>query len=112
MPLYALMLTIPISSRTNENASRSEQWQETFKKGYVHAHNALLCGHITDLREIRRQYWGVLLLIFEWGTTWPFWMPEGVPIDQIPFKDDIGKVVKVSLEDILLYHCLSERLRR
>ncbi|EIM82825.1 uncharacterized protein STEHIDRAFT_102234 [Stereum hirsutum FP-91666 SS1] len=59
---------------TNENATRSEQWQETFKKG--------------------RQYWGVLLLIFEWGTTWPFWMPEGVPVDQIPFKDDIGKVVK------------------
>lgn len=22
-------------------------------------------------------------------------MPEGVPVDQIPFKDDIGKVVKV-----------------
>lgn len=25
-------------------------------------------------------------------------MPEGVPVDQIPFKDDIGKVVKVSLQ--------------
>lgn len=36
------------------------------------------------------------MLIFEWGTTWPFWMPEGVPVDQIPFKDDIGKVVRVS----------------
>lgn len=51
--------------------------------------------------SLRRQYWGVLLLIFEWGTTWPFWMPEGVPVDQIPFKDDIGKVVKVSLEPSL-----------
>ncbi|THU87068.1 hypothetical protein K435DRAFT_762888 [Dendrothele bispora CBS 962.96] len=48
-------------------------WQEKFKKG--------------------RQYFGVLLLIFEWGTTWPFMMPD-VPVEQIPFKDEMGKVVR------------------
>lgn len=43
-----------------------------------------------------RQYFGILLLIFEWGTTWPFLMPD-LPVEQIPFKDDIGKVVRVCL---------------
>ncbi|KAL1746775.1 hypothetical protein HDZ31DRAFT_33432 [Schizophyllum fasciatum] len=56
-----------------KEASAFERWKETFKKG--------------------RQYFGVLLLIFEWGTTWPFWMPPQPPQD-IPFKDDIGKVVR------------------
>ncbi|KAH8826946.1 hypothetical protein DL96DRAFT_1710101 [Flagelloscypha sp. PMI_526] len=40
-----------------------------------------------------RQGFGALLLIFEWGTTWPFWMPP-IPAADIPFKDDIGKVVR------------------
>ncbi|KAL1685857.1 hypothetical protein GGG16DRAFT_97456 [Schizophyllum commune] len=56
-----------------KETSAFERWKETFKKG--------------------RQYFGVLLLIFEWGTTWPFWMPPQPPQD-IPFKDDIGKVVR------------------
>lgn len=100
------MLTTPLA-RTNENASRSEQWQETFKKGCVYYRHSIFGENISKWRDIRRQYWGVLLLIFEWGTTWPFWMPEGVPIDQIPFKDDIGKVVKVSLELLPLSVSLS-----
>jgi hypothetical protein len=54
-------------------ASDDATWQEKFKKG--------------------RQYFGVLLLMFEWGTTWPFIMPD-VPVEQIPFKDEIGKVVR------------------
>ncbi|KAE9405529.1 hypothetical protein BT96DRAFT_326944 [Gymnopus androsaceus JB14] len=54
-------------------ASDDATWQEKFKKG--------------------RQYFGVLLLIFEWGTTWPFMMPD-LPVEQIPFKDEIGKVVR------------------
>ena len=41
-----------------------------------------------------RQAFGVLLLIFEWGTTWPFYLPD-LPIQKIPFSDDIGKVVWV-----------------
>ncbi|KAJ3746581.1 hypothetical protein DFH05DRAFT_963567 [Lentinula detonsa] len=53
--------------------SEDTTWQEKFKKG--------------------RQYFGILLLIFEWGTTWPFIMPD-MPVDQIPFKDEIGKVVR------------------
>ncbi|KAJ3768326.1 hypothetical protein FB446DRAFT_817149, partial [Lentinula raphanica] len=59
----------------HEPCSESEDatWQEKFKKG--------------------RQYFGILLLIFEWGTTWPFVMPD-MPVEQIPFKDDIGKVVR------------------
>ncbi|KAJ7699635.1 hypothetical protein B0H17DRAFT_1049098 [Mycena rosella] len=40
-----------------------------------------------------RQGFGALLLIFEWGTTWPFWMPP-VPATEIPFQDDIGKVIR------------------
>ncbi|KAJ3764452.1 hypothetical protein EV360DRAFT_77397 [Lentinula raphanica] len=55
------------------NESEDATWQEKFKKG--------------------RQYFGILLLIFEWGTTWPFVMPD-MPVEQIPFKDDIGKVVR------------------
>ncbi|KAK7451190.1 hypothetical protein VKT23_012522 [Stygiomarasmius scandens] len=54
-------------------ASDDATWQEKFKKG--------------------RQYFGVLLLIFEWGTTWPFMMPD-VPVQQIPFKNEIGQVVR------------------
>ncbi|KAH7869525.1 uncharacterized protein C8R40DRAFT_1176669 [Lentinula edodes] len=54
-------------------SSEDVTWQEKFKKG--------------------RQYFGILLLIFEWGTTWPFLMPD-LPVEQIPFKDDIGKVVR------------------
>ncbi|KAJ7699300.1 hypothetical protein B0H17DRAFT_306718 [Mycena rosella] len=40
-----------------------------------------------------RQGFGALLLIFEWGTTWPFWMPP-MPATEIPFQDDIGKVIR------------------
>ncbi|KAJ4490009.1 hypothetical protein J3R30DRAFT_3746956 [Lentinula aciculospora] len=53
--------------------SEDATWQDKLKKG--------------------RQYFGILLLIFEWGTTWPFIMPD-LPVEQIPFKDDIGKVVR------------------
>ncbi|KAH8926611.1 hypothetical protein BT69DRAFT_1331109, partial [Atractiella rhizophila] len=48
-----------------------------------------------------RQYFGVLLLIFEWGTTWPFLMPD-LPIQDIPFKDDIGKVVRTAILPTIL----------
>ncbi|KAJ7611169.1 hypothetical protein FB45DRAFT_1037506 [Roridomyces roridus] len=54
-------------------SSDDTSWQEKFTKG--------------------RQYFGVLLLIFEWGTTWPFIMPD-LPVEQIPFKDEIGSVVR------------------
>ncbi|KAF5362766.1 hypothetical protein D9758_011720 [Tetrapyrgos nigripes] len=63
------------------SASDDATWQEKFKKG--------------------RQYFGVLLLIFEWGTTWPFMMPN-VPVEQIPFKDEIGKVVRKLLLPTIL----------
>ncbi|KAJ7920182.1 hypothetical protein B0H13DRAFT_1987346 [Mycena leptocephala] len=48
-----------------------------------------------------RQGFGALLLIFEWGTTWPFLMPP-VPAADIPFKDDIGKVVRTVLLPTIL----------
>ncbi|KAF9078583.1 hypothetical protein BDP27DRAFT_1309824 [Rhodocollybia butyracea] len=62
-------------------SSDDATWQEKFKKG--------------------RQYFGVLLLIFEWGTTWPFLMPD-VPVEQIPFKDEIGKVVRTLILPTIL----------
>jgi hypothetical protein len=37
----------------------------------------------------------------EWGTTWPFLMPP-VPAADIPFKDDIGKVVRTVLLPTIL----------
>ncbi|KAF5355403.1 hypothetical protein D9757_012554 [Collybiopsis confluens] len=63
------------------SASDDATWQEKFKKG--------------------QQYFGVLLLIFEWGTTWPFIMPD-VPVEQIPFKEDIGKVVRTLILPTIL----------
>ncbi|KAF8520402.1 hypothetical protein BU17DRAFT_14519, partial [Hysterangium stoloniferum] len=39
---------------------------------------------------------GILLLFFEWGTTWPFLMPS-IPIHEIPFFDDIGMVVRKAI---------------
>ncbi|KAJ3999719.1 hypothetical protein F5050DRAFT_851599 [Lentinula boryana] len=68
-PLYKPKFTIEFMCSESEDAT----WQEKFKKG--------------------RQYFGILLLMFEWGTTWPFIMPD-MPVDQIPFKDEIGKVVR------------------
>lgn len=47
-----------------------KRWKETVKKS--------------------RQNFGVLLLIFEWGTTWPFYMP----VDNVAYQDDIGKVIR------------------
>ncbi|KAJ6532402.1 hypothetical protein B0H19DRAFT_1187437 [Mycena capillaripes] len=58
---------------TDENTGTLEKWKKTVTKG--------------------RQGFGVLLLIFEWGTTWPWLMPD-LPVADIPFKDDIGKVVR------------------
>jgi hypothetical protein len=58
----------------------------------------------SDYFKLARQGLGVLLLIFEWGTTWPFYMPN-VPIQQIPFSDDIGKVVRVRF--IIGFHFLA-----
>ncbi|KAJ7115343.1 hypothetical protein C8R44DRAFT_832856 [Mycena epipterygia] len=58
---------------TDENTGTLEKWKKTLTKG--------------------RQGFGVLLLIFEWGTTWPWLMPD-LPVADIPFKDDIGKVVR------------------
>lgn len=65
----------------NEGASGPQNWKETFKKG--------------------RQYFGILLLIFEWGTTWPFYMPP-IPAHEMPFKDDIGRVVRTLLLPTIL----------
>ncbi|KAK0222178.1 hypothetical protein IW262DRAFT_1296755 [Armillaria fumosa] len=65
----------------NEGASGPQSWKETFKKG---------C-----------QYFGILLLIFEWGTTWPFYMPP-IPTHEMPFKDDIGRVVRTLLLPTIL----------
>jgi len=56
-----------------EEASTLEKWKKTITKG--------------------RQGFGVLLLIFEWGTTWPWCMPD-LPVADIPFRDDIGRVVR------------------
>ncbi|KAJ6464267.1 hypothetical protein C8R47DRAFT_1156255, partial [Mycena vitilis] len=58
---------------TDEDTPTLEKWKQTLTKG--------------------RQGFGVLLLIFEWGTTWPWLMPD-LPVGDIPFKDDIGKVVR------------------
>ncbi|KAJ6546714.1 hypothetical protein DFH09DRAFT_1281827 [Mycena vulgaris] len=58
---------------TDENTGTLEKWKQTITKG--------------------RQGFGVLLLIFEWGTTWPWLMPD-LPVADIPFKDEIGKVVR------------------
>lgn len=44
--------------------------------------------------KLGRQGFGVLLLIFEWGTTWPFYMPS-LTVPKIPFASDIGSVVRV-----------------
>jgi len=53
---------------------------------------------------------GLLLLLFEWGTTWPFLLPS-LPFQQIPFSDKIGEVVQVGLMLIMLScflsHCLT-----
>ncbi|KAJ7763482.1 hypothetical protein B0H16DRAFT_1414207 [Mycena metata] len=57
----------------DENTPTLEKWKQTLTKG--------------------RQGFGVLLLIFEWGTTWPWLMPD-LPLADLPFKDDIGKVVR------------------
>ncbi|PBK95746.1 hypothetical protein ARMGADRAFT_925197 [Armillaria gallica] len=65
----------------NERASGSQNWKETVKKS--------------------RQYFGILLLIFEWGTTWPFYMPP-IPAHEMPFKDDIGRVVRTLLLPTIL----------
>ncbi|KAK0487092.1 hypothetical protein IW261DRAFT_1414854 [Armillaria novae-zelandiae] len=65
----------------NEGASGPQNWKDTFKKG--------------------RQYFGILLLIFEWGTTWPFYMPP-IPTQEMPFKDDIGRVVRTLLLPTIL----------
>ncbi|KAK0503636.1 hypothetical protein EDD18DRAFT_1098986 [Armillaria luteobubalina] len=65
----------------NEGVSGSQNWKETFQKG--------------------RQYFGILLLIFEWGTTWPFYMPP-IPTHEMPFKDDIGRVVRTLLLPTIL----------
>ncbi|KAF7982600.1 hypothetical protein HWV62_27626 [Athelia sp. TMB] len=48
-----------------------------------------------------RQYFGILLLIFEWGTTWPFYMPD-IPIAQIPFSDELGTVVRKAILPTIL----------
>ncbi|KAK0460021.1 uncharacterized protein EV420DRAFT_246831 [Desarmillaria tabescens] len=64
-----------------EEASDLKKWKDTIKKS--------------------RQYFGILLLIFEWGTTWPFYMPP-VPAHEIPFKDDIGRVVRTLLLPTIL----------
>ncbi|KAJ7248375.1 hypothetical protein C8J57DRAFT_1189594 [Mycena rebaudengoi] len=58
---------------TSEDTGTIEKWKKTLTKG--------------------RQGFGALLLIFEWGTTWPWLMPD-LPMADIPFKDDIGKVVR------------------
>ena len=51
---------------------------------------------LSDYWKLGRQGFGILLLLFEWGTTWPFYMPSlTIPIPQIPFADDIGCVVRV-----------------
>ncbi|KAF8578126.1 hypothetical protein K439DRAFT_1362995 [Ramaria rubella] len=44
-----------------------------------------------------RQGFGALLLIFEWGTTWPFYVPPGIPVHQIPFAENIGQVVRKAI---------------
>ena len=60
----------------DENTGSVEKWKKTITEG--------------------RQGFGALMLIFEWGTTWPFIMPP-MPATDIPFKDDIGKVVRTVL---------------
>lgn len=74
--------------------------------GKRHSSKGTLCARlqhrtcqISLVSIARRQYFGVLLLIFEWGTTFPFIMPD-VPVQDIPFKDDIGKVIRVSHSNI------------
>jgi hypothetical protein len=50
----------------------------------------------SDYLKEGRQKFGVLLLIFEWGTTWPFYIPPNV-IAEIPFSNEMGMVVRVRL---------------
>ena len=36
------------------------------------------------------------MLIFEWGTTWPFYMPTLMPdAKDLPYMKDMGRVVRV-----------------
>jgi len=58
-----------------------ETWSDSFKRG--------------------RRYFGILLLIFEWGTTWPFYMPP-VPVQEIPFHKEIGTVVRKAILPTIL----------
>ncbi|KIM76980.1 hypothetical protein PILCRDRAFT_825736 [Piloderma croceum F 1598] len=59
----------------------NETWSDSFKRG--------------------RQYFGILLLIFEWGTTWPFYIPP-VPVQEIPFHKEIGTVVRKAILPTIL----------
>jgi hypothetical protein len=67
--------------------------KKSLRKGESVLILAVACRMLNFALFLSRQYFGVLLLIFEWGTTWPFVMPD-LPVEQIPFKDEIGKVVR------------------
>jgi hypothetical protein len=71
---HVFLIRISLLTLNDRHQKDDQTWSDTFKKG--------------------RQYFGILLLIFEWGTTWPFYMPP-VPIEEIPFHDQIGTVVRV-----------------
>ena len=57
---------------------------------------------MSDYLKEARQGFGVLLLLFEWGTTWPFYIPPN-PIHEIPFHDEIGMVVRVRHLSFMAY---------
>ncbi|KAJ7462528.1 hypothetical protein FB451DRAFT_1266935 [Mycena latifolia] len=73
--------TLPIKVKNLGRTRWGKKWKKTLTQG--------------------RQGFGALLLIFEWGTTWPFLMPP-VPAADIPFKDEIGKVVRTVLLPTIL----------
>jgi len=50
----------------------------------------------SDYLKEKRQGFGVLLLLFEWGTSWPFYIPPN-PIPEIPFSNGMGMVVRKAI---------------
>jgi hypothetical protein len=65
---------VRILTSYNRPGNKDKTWSESFKEGL--------------------QYFGIFLLTFEWGTTWPFYMPS-VPVQEIPFHEEIGMVIRV-----------------
>ncbi|KZP16644.1 hypothetical protein FIBSPDRAFT_865791 [Athelia psychrophila] len=87
---------------TAEKKTYAEYWKQSCVSSSPLFFSFLVRQLLIRLDSVcSRQYFGILLLIFEWGTTWPFYMPD-VPIAQIPFSDELGTVVRKAVLPTIL----------